>query len=280
MALTVPDVNNIVLANIGGMPQIPATTTTVEGRTVTPQISTLCALGQAIAHLWDAIKSALNAFMNGIDNLILNPLKAFATACLNAINAVLTKIAALLNAASVALRAALQAVINAFNAAITAITNIISHIGRLLGEKLQQLLASFTQCAPPQVGAKTYNKSDLASSLDQKQPIIDIQTKSDLINTILDDTTTSDDEKIALLNSASGTITTKSSTLDAAVAHDEANLAESQLQAQGIGKMTTLANALNNPVTADFATSIINPASSDMISGLATVMNTKPVVFV
>ena len=280
MALTVPDVNNIVLANIGGMPQIPATTTTVEGRTVTPQISTLCALGQAIAHLWDAIKSALNAFMNGIDNLILNPLKAFATACLNAINAVLTKIAALLNAASVALRAALQAVINAFNAAITAITNIISHIGRLLGEKLQQLLASFTQCAPPQVGAKTYNKSDLASSLDQKQPIIDIQTKSDLINTILDDTTTSDDEKIALLNSASGTITTKSSTLDAAVAHDEANLAESQLQAQGIGKMTTLANALNNPVTADFATSIVNPASSDMISGLATVMNTKPVVFV
>jgi hypothetical protein len=280
MALTVPDVNNIVLANIGGMPQIPATTTTVEGRTVTPQISTLCALGQAIAHLWDAIKSALNAFMNGIDNLILNPLKAFATACLNAINAVLTKIAALLNAASVALRAALQAVINAFNAAITAITNIISHIGRLLGEKLQQLLASFTQCAPPQVGAKTYNKSDLASSLDQKQPIIDIQTKSDLINTILDDTTTSDDEKIALLNSASGTITTNSSTLDAAVAHDEANLAESQLQAQGIGKMTTLANALNNPVTADFATSIINPASSDMISGLATVMNTKPVVFV
>jgi hypothetical protein len=280
MALTVPDVNNIVLANIGGMPQIPATTTTVEGRTVTPQISTLCALGQAIAHLWDAIKSALNAFMNGIDNLILNPLKAFATACLNAINAVLAKINALLSAASAALRAALQAVINAFTAAINAIANIISHIGRLLGEKLQQLLASLTQCAPPQVGAKTYNKSDLASSLDQKQPIIDIQTKSDLINTILDDTNTSDDEKIALLNSASGTITTNSSTLDAAVAHDEANLAESQLQAQGIGKMTTLANALNNPVTADFATSIINPASSDMISGLATVMNTKPVVFV
>jgi len=39
-----------------------------------------------------------------------------------------------------------------------------------------------------------------------------------------------------------------------------------------IGKMTTLANALNNPVTADFATSIINPASSTMITGLADVM--------
>ena len=280
MALTVPDVNNIVLANIGGMPQIPAITTTVEGRTVTPQISTLCALGQAIAHLWDAIKAALKSFMEGFDNLILNPLKAFATACLNAINAVLAKINALLSAASTALRAALQAVINAFNAAINAITNIISHIFKLLGEKLQQLLASFTQCAPPQVGAKTYNKSDLASSLDQQQPIIEIQNKSDVIDSILSDPSLSEEEQIALLNSASGTITTHSGTLDAAVAHDEANLAESQLQAQGIGKMTTLANALNNPVTADFATSIINPASSDMISGLATVMNTQPVVFV
>lgn len=272
MALTVPDVNNIVLANIGGMPQIPATTTTVEGRTVTPQISTLCALGQAIAHLFEAIKSALAAFMNGIDNLILNPLKAFATACLNAINSLLTKIASILNAASNALKAALNAVVSALNAAITAISNIISHIGRLLGEKLQQLLSSFTQCAPAAVGAKTYTKADLASSLTKDAPITDIQSKSDFINSVIDDTSTTEEEKIALLNSASGTITANSATLDAAVAHDEAKLAESQLQAQGIGKMTTLANALNNPVTADFATSIINPASSTMITGLADVM--------
>ena len=281
MTLGVADVNNIVLANIGGMPQIPATTTLVEGKVVTPQISTLCSLGQAIAHLFEKIKAALAAFMQGIDDLIINPLKAFATACLNAINAVLAKIAALIDAASTALRAAIQAVLNVLNAAITAISNIISHIGKLIGEKLQQLLAALTQCAPASVGAKQYGKDDVASSLEQKQPILDIQEQADIVDSILTDTNMTEEAKIAALNAVSGVIPTKSTTLDAAVAHDEANLAEAQLQAQGLGKMTTLAAALNNPVTADLATSIINPVSSDMIAGIADAMSAKTVrVFV
>lgn len=277
MTLGVADVNNIVLANIGGMPQTPATTTLVEGKIVTPQISTLCALGQAIAHLWDAIKAALKSFMDGIDNLIINPLKAFATACLNAINAILAKIAAAINAATAALKAAIQAVLDALNAAIKAITDIIAHIGRLIGEKLQQLLASLTQCAPPQVGAKKYGKDDVASSLEQKQPILDIQDQATVIDSILSDPNMTDEAKIAALNAVSGVVTTSSTTLDAAVAHDEANLTAAQLQAQGLGKMTTLAAALNNPDTADLATSIINPVSSDMITGIAEAMSAKTV---
>ena len=197
MTLGVADVNNIVLANIGGMPQTPATTTLVEGKIVTPQISTLCALGQAIAHLWDAIKAALKSFMDGIDNLIINPLKAFATACLNAINAILAKIAAAINAASALLKAAIQAVLDALNAAIKSITDIIAHIGRLIGEKLQQLLAALTMCAPASVGAKQYGKDDVASSLEQKQPILDIQDQATVIDSIISDTSMTDDAKIA-----------------------------------------------------------------------------------
>jgi hypothetical protein len=272
MALGVADVNNIVLANIGGMPQIPATTVLAEGKIVTPQISTLCSLGESISHLFEAIKAALARFMQGFDDLVLNPLKAFATSCLNAINALLAKISSILAAASEALIAALNAIVNVLNAAVTAISNIISHIGKLLGEKLQQIFSGLTFCAPKAAGAKTYNQTDLASSLTQDAPITDTQDKVDFINSIIDDTSTTDGEKIALLNSASGTITTNSATLLSAIASDEANLAEAQLQAQGIGKMTTLANALNNPVTADFANSIINPASSVMLTGIAVAM--------
>jgi hypothetical protein len=272
MPLGVADVNNIVLANIGGMPQIPATTVLAEGKIVTPQISTLCSLGESISHLFEAIKSALAKFMQGIDELILNPLQAFATACLNAITALLTKITSILAAASEALIAALNAVVNILTAAVTAIGNIIAHVGKLLGEKLQQILSGLTFCAPKAVGAKTYNQTDLASSLTQDPVITDTQAKVDLINSIVDDTSTTDGEKIALLNSASGSITANSTTLLGAIASDEANLIEAQLQAQGIGKMTTLANALNNPVTAGFANSIINPASSVMIAGIAVAM--------
>jgi phage-related protein len=277
MTLGVADVNNIVLANIGGMPQTPATTTLVEGKVVTPQISTLCSLGNAISHLFEAIKAALAAFMNGIDNLIINPLKQFATACLQAINALLSKISAAIAAASAALRAALQTVLNALNAAITSITNIISHIASLLGEKLQQLLASLTMCAPASVGAKQYGKDDVASSFEQKQPILDIQDQATVIDSIVSDPNMTDDAKIAALNAVSGTVTTNSTTLDTAVTNDQNNLAAAQLQAQGLGKMTTLAAALNNPLTADFATTIINPASSDMITGIADAMSAKTV---
>jgi len=147
----------------------------------------------------------------------------------------------------------------------------------LLGEALQQILASLTMCAPASVGAKTYGKDDVASSLEQKQPIINIQNQATTIDSILNDTSLSEAQQIAALNIASGTVTTHSTTLDTAVTNDQTNLAQAQLQAQGLGKMTTLASALNNPATAAFATAIINPASSSMIGGLAIAMSAKTV---
>ena len=72
--------------------------------------------------------------------------------------------------------------------------------------------------------------------------------------------------------SITGNVTANSTTLSNAVNSDSANLASAQMQNQGLGKMTTLANALNNPATAGFATAIINPTRSGMIQGLAVAM--------
>ena len=52
----------------GGMPQLPATTTLVEGRIVTPQINSVCSAGDAIDQIKDQINSANELIKTLIEN--------------------------------------------------------------------------------------------------------------------------------------------------------------------------------------------------------------------
>lgn len=275
MGFTTPaDVNNIVLSQIGGMPQMPATDTLIDGRVVTPQISSVCSLGDSISSLRGQISDALHNFMQGLDDLVINPLKDLGTSVLAQINTVLAYIQTILATASQALAAAIALAVAALNAAVAAITTIIAFVGNMISTGLQQILGSLSACQPSNTipAAKTYGVDDLASSLKQQPAIQNLQVQVNAIQGTLIDTTTTDDQKITVLNSINGNITSSTNTLNSSVTNDTNNLASSQLQNQGLGKMTTLANALNNPATAGFATAIINPTRSGMIQGLAVAM--------
>lgn len=275
MGFTTPaDVNNIVLSQIGGMPQMPATDTLVDGRVVTPQISSVCSLGDSISDLRAQISDALHNFMQGLDDMVINPLKELGTAVLQNINTALAYIQSILATASAALQAAIALVVAALNAATAAITTIIAHVGNMISTGLQQILGSLSACQPSQTipAAKSYGVDDLASSLKQQPAIQDLQIKVNSVQTVLLDTSMSEAQQITALNSISGNVNAGATTLNTAVTSDQSNLAQSQLQNQGLGKMTTLANALNNPATAGFATAIINPTRSGLIQGLAVAM--------
>jgi hypothetical protein len=275
MGFTTPaQVNSIVLSQIGGMPQMPATSTMIEGRIVTPQIASVCSLGESISGLKGQISDALHNFMQGLDDTVINPLKDLGTAALAAINAVLSYIQTFLTTASDALQAAIALCVTALNAATAAITTIIAHVGNMIGDGLQQIMGSLSACQPAQSvpAAKSYGMDELASSLKQQPAIQDLQIKANSIQTVLLDTNMSETQKITALSTVTGGISTSSTTLNNAVTSDQNNLAQSQLQNQGLGKMTSLANALNNPSTADFANAIINPARSGLINGLAGAM--------
>jgi hypothetical protein len=275
MGFTTPaQVNSIVLSQIGGMPQMPATSTMVEGRIVTPQIASVCSLGDSISGLKGQISDALHNFMQGLDDIVINPLKDLGTAALAAINTVLSYIQTILTTASDALKAAIALCVAALNAATAAITTIIAHVGNLIGDGLQQIMGSLSACQPSQSvpAAKSYGTDDLASSLKQQPAIQDLQIKANAIQTVLLDTSMSETQQITALSTVTGGISASSTTLNNAVTSDQNNLAQSQLQNQGLGKMTSLANALNNPATADFANAIINPARSGLINGLASAM--------
>lgn len=274
MTLGVADVQNIVRSEIGGMPQMPATDTLVDGRVVTPQIASVCSLGNSIDSLTQQISDALHNFMQGADDLVINPLKQLGTAVLQQINTVLAYIQTLIATANAALVTAINLAVAALNAAVAAVTTIVSFVGNMISTGLQQIMGSLTACQPSQkvAAAKTYGVDDLASSLKQQPAIQNLQVQVNAIQGTLIDTNTTDDQKATALTSMVSGVSAQTTTLSNAVTNDTNNLAASQLQNQGLGKMTTLANALNNPQTKDFANLIINPARSGMINGLAAAM--------
>jgi hypothetical protein len=279
MGFTTPaDVNNIVLANIGGMPQMPATDTLIDGRVVTPQIGSVCSLGDSISSLSGQISDALHNFMQGLDDLVINPLSALGTAVLQQIQTVLSYIQGLLATASAALTTALNLAVAALSAATAAVTAIVSFVGNMISTGLQQILGSLSACQPSNTipAAKTYGADDLASSLKQQPAIQNLQVQVNAIQGTLIDTTTTEDQKITALNSISGNVTSGATTLNNSVSSDTNNLAAAQLQNQGLGKMTTLANGLNNPATSGFVSLIINPARAGMIQGIAEAMPNAP----
>jgi hypothetical protein len=275
MALSVTDVKNIVNGQVGGQPLTPATTTIVEGRVVTPQISSVCNLGE-LGTLFADIDSALHDFINGLDTLIVNPIKEAYTACVAAIWAAIAYIGSKLSLLSAEVQVVAVAVVAALGVAANAVEAAFAYAENMLKDGLNQVLAACSFCSPTKnvPTAKTYTSDDFSSTISKatKDKITALQVQSNTVMNIVGDDTLSDAQKIAQLNTASTTLSGHSTGISNAIASDTANLAGAQKQNEGLSKMTTLANALNNPNTAGFANTIINPARAPMISGLATAM--------
>ena len=150
MTLGVADVQNIVRSEIGGMPQLPATTTMVEGRIVTPQINSVCSAGDSIDAIKDQINSALADIKNGLDTLVLNPLKDLATQVLSAINAAIARIQLILATISAAVQTVVNAVLAEIALGIAQIQAIVAYVDSQLKEGLNQILAACSFCSPTQ----------------------------------------------------------------------------------------------------------------------------------
>ena len=275
MALSVTDVKNIVNGQIGGQPLIPAVTTIVEGRIITPQISSVCSLGQ-LGALFADIDSALHDFINGLDTLILNPIKEAYTACVAAISTAIAYINSKLSLLSAEVQAAVAVVVAALGVATAAVSAAFAYAENMLKDGLNQVLAACSFCMPTKnvPTAKTYTFDDFSSTISKatKDKITALQVQSNTVINIVGDDTLTDAEKITQLNTASTTLSGHSTGISNAIASDTANLAGAFKQNEGLSKMTTLANALNNPNTAGFVNTIINPARAPMIAGLATAM--------
>jgi hypothetical protein len=272
MGFTTPtDVTNIVLANIGGIPQIPAPSTLVEGRLVCPQINSLCSLSDTLGALSAQISAALTDLMNNVNTLLLNPLKDVASQVLTAIGTAVTAITGLLSSLSAAVQSAANLALTAISAGIAQISAIVSYVDNMLGQGLNQILGALSMCAPSaQIpSARTYTASDFTSSLNQKTVISSMQTQVTSIQTALLDSGTTDAQKITLLTNAQNSISGSTSILNAAVVSDTTKLATAQLQNQSLAQMTTIAHGLNVPTTSGFLTSVLHPTNASMLQGLS-----------
>lgn len=274
MALSVTDVKNIVNGQVGGMPLTPATTTIVEGRVVTPQVASVCSIGSKASEFFTEIDNMLKDFMAGLDSMVINPIKEFVADAKAAITAATAYISGILATLEATVQAATALASAAIASAFTALGEIFAHVENLIKDGLNQVLAALSFCSPTESvpSAKKYAADDFTFSMKQQASIDNIKLQASSIAGILGDSALTDAQKVTQLNAVTAAVNGNKTTVTNAVTSDQNNLATAQKQNEGLGKVTTLANALNNPDTKAFTQSIINPAKASTFSGLAGVM--------
>lgn len=278
MALSVGDVKNIVDSKIGGQTLMPATTTIIEGKVVTPQVSSICTLGTGLNELegmWDKIDAALKDFMNGLDTYVLNPIKDLYNMAKAAVQAALDAIALVLATLDAAVQLACAAVTAALNAASAALTAIFNHVENMVKDGFEQIMAALSFCSPPKVPTvKKYEMKDLASSIGDaaKASMDNLRLQASTVYGILSDSATTNAQKVALLNGVQTNLTNNTTSVNSAVLNDQTNLLKAQTQNAGLNKLTQMANGLNTDSTKEFVTQIMNPAQASLITGVASVM--------
>lgn len=274
MALSVADVKNIVHGEVGGVPLMPASTTIVEGRIVTPQMSTLCSMGPGLGDFFAAIEDAFKAIMAGLDDLLINPLKALYNEIKDFINGVISYIQGKLALLSALVKTAVDAFSLAITAALAGLDAILAQVEGMLKEGLNQLLAALSFCSPTKnmPSVKKYTPDDFTSSFKQQTAMNNIKAAAAEIVSILNDDTTSDSTKVTLIDNARAKMNGGTSTLNGAILADNNAMAGAQQQNAALNRITQIAAAKNNENTSEFINSVINPSRDAMLTGVANVM--------
>lgn len=274
MALSVADVKNIIHGEVGGVPLMPASTTIVEGRIVTPQMSTLCSIGPGLGDFFAAIEDAFKAIMAGLDDLLINPLKALYNEVKDFINGVISYIAGKLALLSSIVKTAVDAFSLAITAALAGLDAILAQVEGMLKEGLNQLLSALSFCSPTKnmPSVKKYTPDDFTSSFKQQDAMLKIKLAAGEIVSILSDDTTTDAQKVTLIDAARAKMNGGTTTLNTAVTADNTAMSGAQQQNAALNRITQIAAAKNNENTAGFINSVINPARDTMLTGIANVM--------
>jgi len=271
MGFTTPAaVNKIVLNNIGGTPLQPAQTTIMEGRPPAPQISTLCSLGDSIKSGLAEIGDAIDKFKQGIDEFVINPLKDVITAAQAALTSALAAVNAVIAAVGEAVDAIVTEIKAAITAAVAAVTKIFDHIQNMITDGLQEIMAAASFCSPtdkvPKV--KKYTTDDFTGSLKKNTEVATISTQAASAAAILANPTLSAGD-ITSLTYIKNQLTANTATVSTQVDSDVNKLNEAQLQMQAQNKLMVMANGMNNPDTAAFTNTIMNPNGAIAITETA-----------
>jgi hypothetical protein len=304
MALGVGDVKNIVDSKIGGMTLIPATTTIIEGKVVTPQISSVCSLGgtfdklkgdlsSAVAGAKDAygkaitdgktafnniysdIDKAVVDFKSGVNTHVINPIAAKSADALASINSAISGIQTKIGGGglSPSLTTALNDALAKLNSAKTSVTDATAHATSLVSEKFDQVMAAMSFCSPTQCpSVKQYKPTDLTATLSEGPRIDDMKAQAVSILATVNSTSGTEADRITAMNTLGTSLNTNLTTLSSTVASDVSNLSAAQTQNEALSKLTTMANGLNNPNTKDFILSITDPNSKDLIGKMQIAM--------
>lgn len=296
MALSVDDVKKIVDSKIGGMTQMPAPTTFIEGRVVTPQIPTLCTAkstfdklagdaGKALGEMKDAfgktvdaakgafndmtkeISGAIGDALSGVKQYIVNPIQSACNEALSSLNSAISDLTAKLgtlnstNDPTGSIRAAITSAIADLNAQLATVNTALSEASKMVGEKFQELMSAMNMCKPEQMpGITQYTPVDFTKTLGQAENLANIKLKASSIQSQVTSLMSNPiPSNFTALTDLRSSMTSVGSTISSAVSSDIANLAGAQAQNEAMGKFMQMAQGLNNPATADFVKQVTNP---------------------
>jgi hypothetical protein len=260
------------------IPMAPAATALFEGRIVEPEVFSICSLPSfSLAGHFAAISAALDSFMAGLDTLVFNPLVSFAQAAAASIQALLADMALVISSFGALLQGAITGLTNALSAVTAAVAAIVSHVANMIGAGFNQIMTSLNFCSPVDKipSAVNYDADKIAGSLKEHTTIQETTNQVNSIMPILNNSSgfyPTEASKVTALNNATGSLNTLGTTLDTRRIADVDNLAASLKQNDALSKVTNMSAGLNNPLTAGFVTSIMNPSSATMLTGVASSM--------